>query len=30
MGRALTQKILDPKAPTAAAFVTWFKKLYTL
>ena len=27
-GRALTRKTLDPKAPTAAAFVAWFKNLY--
>jgi hypothetical protein len=30
LGRALTKKTLDPAAPTAAAFVTWFKQLYLL
>jgi hypothetical protein len=29
-GMALTKKILDPKAQTAAGFVAWFKKLYQL
>ncbi|PPQ26751.1 DUF3226 domain-containing protein [Rhodopila globiformis] len=30
LGRALTRKTLDPKAPAAAAFVSWFKRLYRL
>jgi hypothetical protein len=30
LGRALTRRILDPTAPTAAAFVLWFKELYRL
>jgi hypothetical protein len=29
-GECLTRKILDPNATSAAAFVTWFKKLYQL
>lgn len=29
-GRALTQKILDPKSPHAAGFIEWFKQLYRL
>jgi hypothetical protein len=29
-GRALTQKILDPKLPYAAPFVKWFMELYKL
>jgi hypothetical protein len=29
-GLALTKKTLDPNAPGAAAFVSWFKQLYRL
>ncbi len=29
-GEALTKKILDPHAPSAAAFVKWFRSLYQL
>jgi len=29
-GEALTKKILDPHAPSAAAFVKWFRDLYRL
>jgi hypothetical protein len=29
-GHALTKKILDPKAPSAALFVKWFLELYSL
>jgi hypothetical protein len=29
-GTALTKKILDPYAPSAAAFVKWFRDLYAL
>jgi hypothetical protein len=29
-GHALTTKILEPKAPSAATFVKWFLKLYSL
>ena len=30
LGRALTRKTLDPTAPTAAAFVAWFRSLFLL
>jgi hypothetical protein len=30
LGRALTRKTLDPAAPTAAAFVAWFRNLVLL
>ena len=29
-GEALTKKILDPHAPSAVAFVKWFRDLYQL
>jgi len=28
MGTAITRKILDPEAPSAAPFVAWFRELY--
>jgi hypothetical protein len=30
LGRALTRKTLDPTAPTATAFVAWFRSLFLL